>query len=281
MIRCYCPGVISELLTMKKLILPVLAALVLVGFTGVSYVSAAAYDYHFSAQDSMDSPTVVDAAPSAYMTSFLAHDHTNNAPAFYYTDGVQFVFDDINHNVSIGTIQTSQVAGLDAALTGYTSRLDGDDTTLTSQASTLSTLSSTQSSQASSISTFNAFKNAYSGANPITFYVNNATTTAMKRLLFNGTTTSGITTFYLTTDGTSSGTALCPTAIGHVNVIANDPSNTFGIGWALTNSNKTLTVTANTRSFTTTTILGISVLGSSALASATNGTSIWASVDCN
>lgn len=137
---------------MKKYLPLVLSLAVLVATTGASFASAAAYDYHFSAQDSMDSLTTVDAAPSAYVTSFLAHDHTHNAPAFYYTDGVQFSFDDVNHNVSIGLIQPSQVDGLPTVLSDYGTRIGTAEGAL----STLTSLPSTVSSHTTSINTMNA-----------------------------------------------------------------------------------------------------------------------------
>lgn len=100
-----------------------------------------------------------------------------------------------------------------------------------------------------------------------------------KWLFFNGTTTSGAKTFYLTDDGTSTGNPMC-NAVDHVNITANDPSNTFGLGYSVTNSNKNLTLSLNTRSFASTTILGISVLGSSSLTAAPNGTAVSALVLC-
>lgn len=110
---------------------------------------------------------------------------------------------------------------------------------------------------------------------------NGSVQTSAKLLSFSGTTTGGTMAVHLTTDGTSGASAVCTGAPQHVNVIANDPSNTFGLGWALSNSNKTLTVTANVRSFSATTILGIPVLGSSSLAAAPNGTPVNVSVLCS
>lgn len=116
---------------------------------------------------------------------------------------------------------------------------------------------------------------------PTDVYYNGAKQASSKRLTFATTTLTGTAVVYLTSNGLVGGTALCPNTILHANVIANDSSNTFGLGWAITNSNKTLTVTANVRSFTSTTVLGISVLGSSAISAAPNGTSILVAVDCN
>lgn len=61
------------------------------------------------------------------------------------------------------------------------------------------------------------------------------------------TVASGVAVFYLTTDGTSSGTALFSNGIiqSSIQLIVNDASASYQYGWALTNGNKTLTVTTN------------------------------------
>lgn len=112
-------------------------------------------------------------------------------------------------------------------------------------------------------------------------YYNGSVSTGSKVLTFATTTLSGAATVYLTDNGLASGNALCSGTIEHVNLTANDSGNTFGLGYTVTNSNKTLTITANVRSFSSTTILGISVLGGSSLAAATNGTSLGVLVVCN
>lgn len=256
---------------MKKYLIPALALALLVSATGASKALADAYTYHVNWQDGMDSPGTFDVDPAPLGTSILGNDYTDHQPEFYSTDSVELVFNDATKHFGIGTIDEAKITNLSSDLS-----------TINSTLSSLSSIPSTVSANSASIGTLNAFKTAYASSSPVSYYLNNvATTSPMKRLLFNGTTTGGVTTFYLTNDGTSSGTALCPIGIDQVNVVANDPNNTLGIGWAMTNSNKTMTVTANARSFTTTTILGISVLGSSALAAAANGTAIMASVDCN
>lgn len=124
----------------------------LLGFLTVfTLASASAYDWHIDWQDGMDSPGTVDVAPSAYVTSFLAHDHTNNAPAFYYVDGVQLVFDDVYHNFSVGMIQPSQVDGLPLILSDINSRFTTDESAVSTLNSTMSTMSGTVSSMSATI----------------------------------------------------------------------------------------------------------------------------------
>lgn len=120
-----------------------------------------------------------------------------------------------------------------------------------------------------------------SSTSPRRVYYNNTAQATSTEVMFSTTTSSGTAVMYLTTDGTPTGPALCPNTIQHVNVFVDDASNTYGLSKTMSNSNKTLTVTANVRSFSSTTILGISVLGSSSLGAAANGTQIMAKVDCN
>lgn len=63
----------------------------------------------------------------------------------------------------------------------------------------------------------------------------------------SATVASGVAVFYLTNDNTSTGTALFPNGIiaDSINVTVNDATASYQMSWALTNSNKTLTVTAN------------------------------------
>lgn len=61
------------------------------------------------------------------------------------------------------------------------------------------------------------------------------------------TVASGVAVFNLTSDGTAGGTALFPNAViqDSVNVSVSDATASYQMGWAFTNSNKTLTVTTN------------------------------------
>lgn len=82
----------------------------------------------------------------------------------------------------------------------------------------------------------------------------------------SGSFSSGSVVFYLTSDGTSTGTALFPTAIDTVNITINGTSgNLYTASYALTNSNKTLTITGTQIS---------SIIGLLTLASAANGVNV-------
>lgn len=82
---------------------------------------------------------------------------------------------------------------------------------------------------------------------------------------------AGNATFYLTHDGTATGTALFPNAVDFVKAEISDNTKGYNYSYALTNSNRTLTVTANY--FAPVTILGISVLLATTTAAA-NGISV-------
>lgn len=261
---------------MKKLLIPIILA----GLSLASIASAAAYDYHVSWQDGTNNSAIVDAAPSAFVTSFLGNDITNNVPAFYHVDGTQLVFDDGSHTLSVGSIQTSQVSGLDASLSTLTSNESTDSGNISSLNSSISSINASQSVDEGHISSLLSFKNQFASSTPINIYLNNATTTQFNHQVFTGTVSSGQVVFNLTKDGTTNGTAIC-TGTPIVTMSVDDPNNTYGLGKTLSNSNKNLTIAVNARSFTTTTILGISVLGGSTLTAASNGTAVTATVDCN
>lgn len=63
----------------------------------------------------------------------------------------------------------------------------------------------------------------------------------------SATASSGVAIFYLTNDGTSTGTSLFPNGIidESVNLFVSDSTASFQMSYAMSNSNKTLTVTVN------------------------------------
>lgn len=89
----------------------------------------------------------------------------------------------------------------------------------------------------------------------------------------SATVSSGVAVFQLTTDGTSTGTAIFPNSVltKSASPTPNDATAVFGYSWVFTNSNKTLTVTVNKSTPTgVIALLGISILG--APVAAANGT---------
>lgn len=90
----------------------------------------------------------------------------------------------------------------------------------------------------------------------------------------SATVSSGSAVFNLTVDGLSTGAALFPNGIitDSVNVTVSDATASYQMAWAFSNSNKTLTVTAN--KLTTSNIL-TGILGQAAANSAVVKLQVW------
>lgn len=92
------------------------------------------------------------------------------------------------------------------------------------------------------------------------------------------TTTGGIATYYLTSDGTSGGSALCSNVYDEsIDHEVNDSDNSYRYSWSLSGDNKTLTTTVTRQAPTT--ILGVGVLG--ALNATPNSTNVRLTVLCD
>lgn len=92
-------------------------------------------------------------------------------------------------------------------------------------------------------------------------------------LSYTVSTTSGSVIIYLTSNGLSTGTALFASVdYVHLDFVLNNPN--LGKSYTLSGDLKTLTITAVTQTFTGVTVIGINVLGSVAIAAATNGTQL-------
>lgn len=90
----------------------------------------------------------------------------------------------------------------------------------------------------------------------------------------SATVSSGVAIFHLTSDGTSSGTALFPNGpiADSVNAFVSDATASYQMSYAFSNSNKTLTVTAN--KLTTANIL-TGILGQTSANSSLVRLSVW------
>lgn len=90
----------------------------------------------------------------------------------------------------------------------------------------------------------------------------------------SATVSSGTAVFNMTTDGTSGATSLCTNGViqDSVNPSVNDATASYQMSWAWSNSNKTLTVTAN--KLTTSNIL-TGILGQAAANAAVVKVSVW------
>ena len=85
------------------------------------------------------------------------------------------------------------------------------------------------------------------------------------------TTTTGVATFYLTSDKTSSGTALY-TSVNSIIPMINDANGNYSYGWTVSGDLKTLTITAKIAAATNIPLLGLSLLAPPA--NVADGTSV-------
>lgn len=294
---------------MKKILLIVLGF-----FLSVNMVFASSYDWHFNLRDSTDTSDInhdLDVNDNS-RDRVIAVEGSTLLPKVYDL-GADFFFDNMNNQLRLNLLPITQIDGLATALENkssqtamdiiygnvadlseivddkvdmsvFDSALDDVDTRLDSAESTISSHTTTLASLAPQIQT--DWTQTSSGAldfvkhKPEVWH-NGSKLGTSKSITFSGTTTSGSAVFYLTDNGASNGNALCSSTPTHINPVVNDPSNTFGVGYAITNSNKTLTITVNVRDFSGITILGIPVLGSTALNPASNGTAVGAVVSCS
>lgn len=112
-------------------------------------------------------------------------------------------------------------------------------------------------------------------ANRPTMYAGATLKSSAKMIVKHATVASGVAVFYLTSDETSGGSALCTNVYDDsINVFVNDATSSYQMSYALTNANKTLTVTTNKLS-TANILTGI--LGQSAA----NGAVVKLQVSCD
>lgn len=260
---------------MKKYLIPALALAVLFGATGVSKALAGANDWYINLSDGGTGTTTVTMPFDSDHTRFLTMYGATGEPRFYTVDDTYLTFDDVNNQLHVNDFPISKIVDLQSALDSKASASD-----LSTLGSSLSSLGSSLGNDETQIANLFSFKNKFASSTPINVYLNNATTTQFNHQVFTGTVSSGQVVFNLTKDGTTNGTAIC-TGTPIITMSVDDPNNTYGLGKTLSNSDKNLTIAVNSRSFTSTTILGLSVLGGSTLVAAANGTAVTAIVDCN
>lgn len=107
-----------------------------------------------------------------------------------------------------------------------------------------------------------------------TAYEGTTTRTAAFPIFKSATVSTGTAVVNLTNDGTSGGTSLCTGGViqDSVNVTFSDAASSYQQSWAFTNSNKTLTITAN--KFTSANILS-GLLGQAAANGSVAKVSVW------
>lgn len=168
---------------------------------------------------------------------------------------------------NVDNIDQTHVTGLSTSLNNIRTSISTNAIYLASATSTLATLSATVAALSfNSITAFlgnNASTTPYiattsqnglmastsvSKMNTIgTAYEGTTLRTGAFPIFKSATVGSGIAVFNLTADGTSGGTALCTNGViqDSVQYVVNDATAAYQMGWAFTNSNKTLTFTSN------------------------------------
>lgn len=107
------------------------------------------------------------------------------------------------------------------------------------------------------------------------FFVNGVFKNSARVEVVTGTVTSGIATFYITDDNTSTGNALF-TNVYYVNAGILDDSANYAWGtYTLAANKKSITMNAKKQAFGGVTILGINVLGSVSFTNVPNGTTVY------
>lgn len=115
---------------------------------------------------------------------------------------------------------------------------------------------------------------------------NGALQTNVKRLTFTGTTTSGQVVFYATDGGEVDDPALCTADPTNWKFHINDTTANFAYAATVTNSHKTLTISAAQRTFTSgnvlVTLLGglTSAITGTSMTAVPNGTTVYVTADC-
>lgn len=172
-----------------------------------------------------------------------------------------------NLTSSVGALSVPDLSSINAKLAEVNSNLYGTSTSMSiaTASTTNGLMSKADKTKLDSLST----------TSPLKAYEGTTLRTGAFPIFKSATVASGVATFNLTADGTSGGTALCTGGViqDSVNVTFNDNASSYQQSWAFTNSNKTLTVTAN--KFTSANILS-GLLGQAAA----NGSVAKVSVYC-
>lgn len=281
---------------MKKVLSVLAGAVLLFGSASVA-LAYVPVDYTFSLIDSSLGPiSTTFAAPSYPDTGdVLGTDPTTGQLAFLQI-GPGLV--NTGSGLQVSSIVADKVIIPDGDPLGYwftnvlpfsyasTSTVNSNFATLSSWISSLGTIPAFMTSE--STSTLYLASTTANGFMSATMATKLAALNASTSISYEGTTqhinsfpifksatvASGVAVFNMTTDGTSGSTSLCPNGIiqDSVNPSVNDATASYQMSWAWSNSNKTLTVTAN--KLTTSNIL-TGILGQAAANAAVVKVSVW------
>lgn len=287
---------------MKKIIGGTLLAVLTFVFVATGYVYAVeGNDFRIVQRDPFNSSDLdIDVTPPTDVASVFGYKPGGNEFAFFKLGDSLRLTTGI---LDVDSIATTSIDGLDLVISnlqsGFTSTLSGKANT--SHTHTISNVTGLQSAldtvftqkqadwATTSTSSVTYIKNKPSLATVATSgSYNDLTNKPTLGISYEGTTqrtssfpifksatvSGGTAVVHLTTDGTSGGTTLCTNGViqDSVSVIFNDNSASYQQSWAFSNSNKTLTVTAN--KFTTANILS-GILGQAQANGSVAKISVW------
>lgn len=230
----------------KKIIAGIFAGLAILSLAGTLVAKAAPYEWRWGFRNSDDSDDIMTSIPQKQVNRFgmlgAQYDIVDPmTPRWYYLgEGLEVESCLSQYCIRVTNVPLGNITGAEDALavklnspTGTIAQYIRGNGTL----ATFPTLGVAYEGLTQRASAFPVFKSATVG--------------------------SGVAVFYLTTDGTSGGTAMFPNGIiqDSIDVEVNDALASYQMSYALSNSNKTLTVTAN--KLTTANIL-TGILGQSA-----------------
>lgn len=237
---------------MKKTLLA-LTVLVGLGISGVAF--AAPYEWVWNLNDSGGTPYTypISGSYTPNEDRVLMYDPSDHQPALVPLNGGIHV--DGTGHLSLDNVPTSKITGLDTFMSDTAITLSGKaDTVHAHLPSDIIGLggfvdarisSTTQADWNEGSTTIKGFiKNKPSIGKA---YEGTTARSGAFPIFASATVASGAATFYLTTDGTSSGTSTCPAGViqDSVNAFVSDASASYQMAYAFSNSNKTLTITTN------------------------------------
>lgn len=255
-----------------------LALLLVIGVAGPSLAFAAPYDWTITSRNSDDTDYVVGGAPSLPTGTYgvMGTRLGGEGGASWYVlnyPGSPFTLSNGGgtygaNNYKIG-FEPGAINPLDLGNLGDLLDAKASNTALSALSATVSALQASTTGMAVQIQS--DWSQASTTAKDFVknkpsidkAYEGTTLRTGAYPIFKNATVGSGVAVFHLTADGTSGGSSICPTGIiqDSIDVEVNDATASYQMSYALSNGNKTVTVTAN--KLTTANIL-TGILGQSA-----------------
>lgn len=199
-------------------------------------------DVYVQQRNSDNDGAIITFVPYASGTTALVGLNGTTTRPFTLTLGTGFSINASNTlSVAAPVVAVTDVTGLQASLDSITASLTSLSASLAGKASTSSLAAVATSGSYTDLSNKPSI--------PAASFCYEGTTqrSSCFGIFKSATVASGVAVFNLTSDGTSGGSALFPNGViaDSVNAFVSDNSASYQMSYAFSNSNKTLTVTAN------------------------------------